>query len=198
MKKIVLYGDSNTYGYDPAGMFDRRYPAEHHWPDLLKATGKWDIRAYGENGRQIPQSKADYAWLEQILMNTHPFDLFVILLGSNDLLYQYDPKMEIITVRMDRLLSHLTAHHYFLESGAGILLLAPPPFQVPEQMYEAHNVVSQKYATEYQTLAKSHGTYFADTGGWQIQTAFDAVHFTPKGHLTFATHMEKVLDDIFR
>ena len=28
MEKIIFYGDSNTYGYDPRGFFGMRYPKE--------------------------------------------------------------------------------------------------------------------------------------------------------------------------
>ena len=34
-KRIVCYGDSNTYGYDAADWFGGRLPAEQRWGDLL-------------------------------------------------------------------------------------------------------------------------------------------------------------------
>ena len=33
--KIICYGDSNTYGYDPVGRPALRYPAEARWVDIL-------------------------------------------------------------------------------------------------------------------------------------------------------------------
>ena len=33
--KILCYGDSNTYGYDPCSFIGSRYPAEHRWVDRL-------------------------------------------------------------------------------------------------------------------------------------------------------------------
>ena len=33
--KILCFGDSNTYGYDPRSFLDDRYPADVRWnPDL--------------------------------------------------------------------------------------------------------------------------------------------------------------------
>ena len=53
--KILCFGDSNTYGYDPCFFLGGRYPAEHRWPDLLAAQTGWDIVNAGENGREIPR-----------------------------------------------------------------------------------------------------------------------------------------------
>ena len=33
--KVICYGDSNTYGYDPRGWLGGRYDAADRWPDIL-------------------------------------------------------------------------------------------------------------------------------------------------------------------
>ena len=33
--RMLCYGDSNTYGYDPRGFFGDRYPKESRWVDIL-------------------------------------------------------------------------------------------------------------------------------------------------------------------
>ena len=33
--KMLCFGDSNTYGYDPRSYFGGQYPAQHRWVDLL-------------------------------------------------------------------------------------------------------------------------------------------------------------------
>jgi len=41
MKRILCFGDSNTYGYDPRSFFGDRYDAQNRWTDLLSvATGR--------------------------------------------------------------------------------------------------------------------------------------------------------------
>ena len=80
--RILCFGDSNTYGYDPRGFFGDRYGAEDRWVDLLaKQTGHECINA-GANGREIPRNP--YALR---LLNEHaPVDIFLVMLGTNDLL----------------------------------------------------------------------------------------------------------------
>ena len=52
MKKIVCYGDSNTFGYDPKS-FSLRYPEDIRWTGLLRDAG-YDVINMGMNGREIP------------------------------------------------------------------------------------------------------------------------------------------------
>ena len=35
--KVICFGDSNTYGYDPRGYFGGRYDADSRWVDILAA-----------------------------------------------------------------------------------------------------------------------------------------------------------------
>ena len=54
--RILCFGDSNTYGYDPRGFFSDRYGDMDRWVDLFaKQTGHEWINA-GVNGRKIPRS----------------------------------------------------------------------------------------------------------------------------------------------
>ena len=197
MKKIVLYGDSNTYGYDPCGILDRRYPKEDRWPDLLAGNPEWDIRAYGLNGRTLPRNNAEFAYLDQILMNTAPFDLLVIMLGSNDLLYMMEPDIRYIAECADRMLSYLLGRFCIQGDGSKILLLAPPPFQIKDPYSAKHVKISQDFAATYHQLSEARHTHFADVGQWNISIAYDGVHFTEAGHHTFAKQMDAVLTDIF-
>ena len=34
-RQILFYGDSNTYGYDPADPYENRYPEEECWINIL-------------------------------------------------------------------------------------------------------------------------------------------------------------------
>ena len=39
-RRILCFGDSNTWGFDPRDPIENRYPPEERWPDLLaQATG---------------------------------------------------------------------------------------------------------------------------------------------------------------
>ena len=180
--RLLCFGDSNTYGYDPRGFFGDRYDAEDRWVDLLAArTGHECINA-GANGREIPRNP--YALR---LLNEHtPVDIFLVMLGTNDLLQGATAKEA--TTRMEAFLTPLLQH------CKQIQLVAPPPMKrgawVPTDELVTESI---HLAEEYKLLAEKLNIPFVDTRHWNIELAFDGVHFTESGHHTFAENLRKEL-----
>ena len=52
---------------------------------------------------------------------------------------------------------------------------------------------SRELAAEYELLAKKLGIPYADTRNWNIDLAFDGIHFTEKGHRDFARQLSNCL-----
>ena len=69
MKKIVFYGDSNTYGYDPRGYLGMRYPQNLIWTSGVSQyySGKYDVIEEGMNGRLLPSTSGDTSYLKGLL-----------------------------------------------------------------------------------------------------------------------------------
>lgn len=180
--RILCFGDSNTYGYDPRGFFGDRYDDKDRWVDLLaKQTGHDCINA-GANGREIPRNP--YAL--RLLTEHTPVDIFLVMLGTNDLLQGASAKEA--AARMEAFLSPLCSH------CKKILLVAPPPMKrgawVPTDELIAESI---RLADEYKFLAEKLNIPFVDTRHWNIELAFDGVHFTASGHHVFAEKLGKEL-----
>ena len=73
--KVVCFGDSNTYGYDPRGWPQGRYEKENRWVDILEEKTGWDVQNFGLNGREIPK---------RVAAMPAGTDMFIIMLGTND------------------------------------------------------------------------------------------------------------------
>ena len=180
--RILCFGDSNTYGYDPRGFFGDRYGAGDRWVDLLaKQTGHEVINA-GANGREIPRNP--YALR---LPNEHaPVDIFLVMLGTNDLLQGTSAKEA--AARMETFLNSLLPH------CKQFLLVAPPPMKCGAWVPTDKLVIeSIRLAEEYKLLAEKMNIPFVDTHLWNIELTFDGVHFTEEGHHTFAEKLGKEL-----
>lgn len=171
--RILCFGDSNTYGYDPRGYFGGRYDAEDRWVDLLAKRTSWEVINGGTNGREIPRSPYGLPLLLQEV------DIFLVMLGTNDLLRGADPTEA--AARMDAFLQSIMPH------CKQILLVAPPAMKrgawVPTDALVSESV---RLAEEYQSIAEKWNIPFVDTRRWNIDLTFDGVHFTEAGHHTFA------------
>ncbi|HVY55766.1 MAG TPA: GDSL-type esterase/lipase family protein, partial [Thermodesulfobacteriota bacterium] len=91
MKSVLCYGDSITWGFNPAD--GSRFPFEYRWPGILQKelgdgyriieesvpgrTTNWDSPYLPDrNGRKS---------LPLVLESHMPIDLFILFLGTNDL-----------------------------------------------------------------------------------------------------------------
>ena len=168
--KVICFGDSNTFGYDPRSPLGERYPAQSRWVDILANKTGWEVRNNGMNGREIPQREVIFQ---------KSADLLIIMLGTNDLLQ--GKMVDEVSARMERFLNllHVPKEH--------ILLIAPPPMQRGEWVYDISLIDdSADLAKSYAELAARIGVRFADAGKWAISIAFDGVHFTEDGNKAFA------------
>ena len=170
--KIICFGDSNTYGYDPRGYWGGRY--DHPWPEILSEMLGCIVENWGENGRMIPVNAQDY------LVDA---DLLIVMLGTNDLLQGASP--EAVCDRMEQFLHSLDRER--------VLLLAPPTMKlgawVPDQgLVDDSNSLSD----HYQTMARRLDIRFVDAMQG-IPLAYDGVHLTEEGHRAFAERLIKHL-----
>ena len=191
MKRILCLGDSNTFGYDPRSYFGGRYPKSVRWTGCLEAKG-WTILNYGQNGMSIPAREAEIlGWIQQI-QREKP-DVVIVMLGSNDLLQNPALSAEQIASRMEQFLSALTEQY----PANHILLVAPPPMRTGEWVTDQRLLTeSARIGTCYQAVAKRIGSAFANAGEWEIDLAFDGVHFLPSGHRAFAEGISADLQKI--
>ena len=202
MKKVFFYGDSNTYGYDPAGFFGGRYPRQYRWTAILKdkLAGEWEVAADGMPGRAIPPKGRAMEYLLGSMRAEMPVDLFAVMLGTNDILGTSRPDAARTAKDMEDLAVFI--------KNAGIpqiLLIAPPKISFTPQSFEMSYVYGdsssaplycgegRKLTESYRELAARLGLWFADASSWDLDFAFDGVHLSEKGHILFANEMVKVM-----
>lgn len=190
--RIVCFGDSNTYGYDPRSYLGGRYPASVRWTALLGEAG-WDLINEGENGRCIPRRRRDIDALVQAVHRAEAGTV-VVMLGSNDLLQRPVPSAEACAEQMERALTALLEG---APASCKVLLTAPPPMGPGTWVDDpGTREESRRLAGCYEALARRLGIPFADAGLWDVELSFDGVHFSEGGHRAFAEGMGKVLEGL--
>ena len=178
--KILCIGDSNTYGYDPRSYIGSRYPEDVRWTCRL---GDHEVINCGLNGMTVPRSHQRQVGL----IDLHEPDLVIVMLGTNDLLE--GATAGTAAARMEAFLNRCNMPL--------ILLVSPPPMKrgawVPDDGLVEE---SKNLARQYEALAKRLGIRFADADEWDIELAYDGVHFTEEGHARFAGGLASCLEVI--
>ena len=163
--KVICYGDSNTYGYDPRDPLGGRYDIP--WPQWLANETGWTVINKGENGREIPGKAVAFP---------EDADLIILMLGTNDLLQFWPP--EKVSDKMEQFLAGISQP---------VLLIAPPTMVYGAWVQDRELIDDSITLAEcYRSLAQRLGIGFADAGSWNIPLAHDGVHLTEEGHRIFA------------
>ena len=175
--RVLCYGDSNTYGFDPRSYFGSRYPASCRWTDLVAAQTGWEIINDGMNGREIPR---------QGVTVPEGIDWMMIMLGTNDLLQ--GSTADAVAAHMEAFLGGLNI------APEKLVLIAPPTMQLGEWVPD-HSLINAtiQLGKLYERLADRMHIRFVDAGAWNIPLCFDGVHFTEEGHKVFAGELVKEL-----
>ena len=169
--KIVCYGDSNTWGFDPRGSLGARYG--HPWPDLLARRLRCAVINMGENGREIPKTSTQFP---------NDTDLLIVMLGTNDLLQFWTP--EAAAEKMETYLKSLKIAY------CNILLIAPPSMCFGQWVHDQELIDdSLRLARCYEMLSQRLGVRFLDAGQWGLPLAYDGVHLTEEAHEAFANSL---------
>lgn len=192
MKTILCYGDSNTWGYDPATK--DRFAPDVRWTGVLQQNLGPDYRVIEEglNGRTtvwddpIEGYKNGKAYLPPCLASHRPLDLVVLMLGTNDLKQRFSVPAADIAKGVGVLVDLI------LQSGSGyageppqVLLLAPPSLSTLTEfaeMFSGAEAKAARFGELYAQIAAERGCAFLDTGRVIVSSPLDGIHFEATEH----------------
>ncbi len=179
---LLCIGDSNTNGYDPRSFLGDSYPDGIRWADRLYG---YDVINWGINGITIPYDASVYV---DLIRRKEP-DIVIVMLGTNDILQ--GASAEQTSRRMESFIDTVAS------ASKPILLIAPPKLSYGEDVQDKALIdESGKLGKLYRDIASRQGCRYEDAGEWNIDLAFDGVHFSEDGHKTFAENLERVLANL--
>ena len=191
MKRILCFGDSNTYGYIPSG--NGRYNEDIRWTGLLqkKLISKAVIVEEGLCGRTTvfqDQLRAGRRGIETlpILLESHfPLDLVIVMLGTNDCKTVYGASAEVIGKGAEQIIRQIRLS----SPQTQILLISPiwlgedvwKPEYDPEFSPESIQV-SKRLKEVYQKIAEKYECLFLAASDVAGASDTDQEHLDEKGH----------------
>jgi len=193
MISVLCYGDSNTWGYDPATL--DRFPRDVRWTGVLRRElgDGYLVIEEGLNGRTtvwddpIEGYKNGKKYLIPCLETHRPVDLVIIMLGTNDLKMRFSVSAYDIANGAGVLVDIVQ------KSAAGpngrapqVLLIAPPPLATLTggfaEMFTGAPAKALRFAEEYSRVAQEKGCHFLDAGSVIVSSDLDGIHFEAGEH----------------
>ena len=190
-KRIVCFGDSLTWGYDPDTKI--RFPEESRWPMVLQnLLGEgYRIIEEGQNGRTIATDdpaegeKNGYDYIIPCLESHKPFSLLIIMLGSNDCKRKFSYSSMDIAGEMQRFLEKVLSFNRFrCEDTFKVLLVSPPHISEAIKTswlgdsfgYENARKVSMELSDWYKQLADMYHCEFLNAAEYVHASDTDGCH----------------------
>ncbi len=197
---ILCYGDSNTYGYNPANGL--RYPKNVRWTGRLQEMlgDNHTVIEEGCNGRTTVFADPAEPWKNgkdylKPCLNTHkPVALVILMLGSNDLKTMFHASAKEIAAGAEELVRIIQSFTKEKQGfGSEILLIAPPligdgiassPFSV--SFDETAIERSAQFAEEYRRVAEANRCLFLNAADYIRSSSLDCLHLDPDAHAALA------------
>lgn len=209
--RILCYGDSNTWGYI-SGTDHERY-IEDRWPKILqKNLGEdFEIIEEGLNSRTLTsddkregkEGKNGYIYLLPCLDTHDPIDLVVLMLGTNELKYEYNKTPEEIGELLEEYFVKkiLTRKSQFKDTYPKLLIITPPVVREHNEVYgdddkyKGAEAKSLKLNNIYEDIAKRNNCYFINNDN--LITGPDGIHLTKESHRFLGEKVTNKIKEIY-
>lgn len=200
MKRILCYGDSNTWGHNPEPVEnDFRYADDVRWTGILKRELGEDITIIEEGlcGRTImyddPISpfRNGSEFLGCCIQSHQPLDLVILMLGTNDIRHIFTPSVKEIAMGMENLVKTVkTPMNYWVGKVPEVLVVAPAPVRDEIAQSDFYGMYDEVSVEKSKQLAKAYKDIFArwegvtvlDAGEIAEVSIQDCIHLSRKGH----------------
>ncbi len=207
MKRILCFGDSNTYGYIPGGA--GRYNEDIRWTGRLqrKLSSEAIIIEEGLCGRttvfqdELRLGRRGIELLPVLLESHAPLDLVVVMLGTNDCKAVYGASAEVIGKGVEQIIGQIKA----ILPQTKILLISPillgenvwkPEFD-PE--FNINSVqVSKKLKDVYKKVAQKNDCLFLAASDIAKPSERDQEHLDEEGHKILAKEIYRLIQNDLR
>ena len=201
MKKILCYGDSNTFGFKPND--GERHDKNSRWTGILQSKlgedfeiieeGMCDRTGFVDNSKGFIFSAQKH--FPEFISNIDKVDIIILAIGTNDLQLFYNISDKKIEDDLKTLIN-------LAKEKSDEIILIPPVildenilkgsfnFQFDEKSIEK----SKKVGEIYKKLAKAMGCKIFDFNEFVKPSKIDGLHYDASSHKIIAEKLYKFLN----
>ena len=212
MVNVLCFGDSNTWGYDPANQ--TRFLKNIRWTGVLQNLlgDNFNVIEEGLNGRTTNINEREEHSLGyyrdfrssmdllSILMETNsPIDLVVVMLGTNDLKNNFNQSSDDISTNMKLVCEAIINNDYF--NSKQIILVSPTHINESSpnllDSFIGTTEKSKSLAKSYKKIADDLDLFFVDASQSVKTNKIDGLHWDALQHSDFASSIFSKIKSIY-
>jgi lysophospholipase L1-like esterase len=207
-KRILCFGDSNTWGY-VAASGGRRYEEGVRWTSVLAQLlgEEYTVIEEGLNGRAsvwedpVEGRVSGLAYLPPCLHSQAPLDLMILMLGTNDTKPYFSVNAHNIAASVGRLVEIAQQAQAGRDGKLRVLLVAPIHIEEPQfdGIFDERSVqISREFAKTFAATAQALQCDFLDAACYAKPDPADGVHLDANGHRQLAEALYEKVTEIFK
>lgn len=204
MKKIICYGDSNTFGYNPSD--GTQYDENTRWTSVLQKRlgaeyevineGMCDRTGFVNNPKGFMFSAPKH--FPKLISKSENIDLLILWLGTNDLQTQYDISMGAIEKGLENLIKLAE------EKVKNIIII--PPVILSEKIlegpfnYQFDNVSvikSRKIGRIFRQIDNIYQCGYFDVNKITTPSDIDGLHYDENSHKLIGEKLAEFIREKF-
>ena len=193
MKKILCFGDSNTFGFNPLN--GSRFSSSIRWSGILKEAlkEKYHVIEQGCNNRTCFSDNPNgiemtgYKAITKYL--SHDIDFLILSLGINDLQKFYNVDEKSIVDGFKKIISHC----YLINQNLKIILLSPSVINENilnsyfSIMFDENSIEkSKRLSIILKSISEELNCSFIDLNEYVKPSDVDGLHYDENGHVEVA------------
>ena len=200
MKKILCYGDSNTFGFNPKNA--TRYDENTRWVSLLQKNlgsgyevideGMCNRTGFVENPDGFIFSGSKH--FPELIARSENIDILILWIGTNDLMFQYNIDFETVENGLKTLIK-------LAKTKSKRIIIIPPVILRGNilgsyfgNMFDKTSIEKSKAVGNiYKNLAKTYNCEYFDVNEFVKSSDYDGLHFDEDSHKLIADKLARLI-----
>jgi len=205
MKKILCYGDSNTFGYNPKD--GTRFDENIRWTSILQKElgieykvineGMCDRTGFVNNPKGFLFSAPKH--FPKLISRSNNIDILILWIGTNDLQFQYNISTGMIERGLENLIKLAKTNIKNIIIISPVILndvILNGPFNC--QFDKTSIVKSRKIGRIYRTISNVYQCNFFDINKYTTPSSLDGLHYDSISHQLIGKNLaDFILDNCF-
>ena len=216
MKRIMCYGDSNTWGHNPNAIDEKtgfycRYPEHVRWTSVLQDSlgSEYIVCEEGLCGRTTSyEDPTHYGWngnqyLEVAIRTCDPLDCIILMLGTNDTKDMFGSSAYVITLCLERLIRNCKdVLRNSISKDARIIVACPVMVQRADDgtywygFSEESTKKGEEMRKRFADLAQLLGCEFFDVNTVATVDGADGVHLNTQSHISLGKALAEKIREV--